>query len=122
MESGLVNLLTHLVGSVGSFAVGWKLNKKKSNAEIKGLEMDNVAEAIEIWKEMAVTFQAQCTALTQEVKLLRLENFEVTTKMNLLSIECQKLREDLRQLSNQNFKLQSELHEYNANNNSQTIN
>jgi hypothetical protein len=121
MESTVVNALTHLGGSLVSFLVGWRMNKKKTNAEIRGLEMDNVSEAIEIWKEMAVSFQAQCTALTMEVKLLRTENFEVTTKMNLLSIECSQLREDMRQLSNQNFKLQSELHEYNQNN-SQTIN
>lgn len=64
--------VTGLVGVLGTWA-GWFFGRKKQAAEVKGAELENVQEAIKIWRETALQLQQKVEKLETEMEQLRQE-------------------------------------------------
>lgn len=61
-----------IVGSLGGGGfMGWFFTRKKTNAEAKGSELENVEQAIKIWRETAEKLSNQVNDLRNEVDELR---------------------------------------------------
>ena len=71
MESWVETLLTAVGGAGGGGFFGWFFTRKKSNAEAKGSELENVEQAIKIWRETAEKLSARVDELSKEVEELR---------------------------------------------------
>ncbi len=71
MESWVETLITAVGGAGGGGFFGWFFTRKKSNAEAKGSEMDNVEQAIKIWRETAERLNARVEELSKEIDELR---------------------------------------------------
>ncbi len=93
----LVSLILNLVlggGLIGSL-VTLRAKKKKASAEAKASELDNVQEAITIWREMAEN-------LRKELEASRKENELVTEQMRK---EVESLRRAVSRLTSVNNKM-----------------
>ena len=53
MESWVETIVTAIGGAGGGGFFGWFFTRKKSNADAKGSELENVEHAIKIWRETA---------------------------------------------------------------------
>lgn len=71
MESWVETLVTAIGGAGGGGFFGWFFTRKKSNAEAKGSELENVEQAIKIWRETAEKLSARVDELSKEVEELR---------------------------------------------------
>ncbi len=61
-----------IVGSIGGGGIiGYFVTRKKTNAEAKGSELENVEHAIKIWRETAEKLSARVDDLSQEIDDLR---------------------------------------------------
>ena len=61
-----------IIGSVGGGGfMGWFFTRKKTNAEAKGSELENVEHAIKIWRETAEKLSKRVDELSAEVDELR---------------------------------------------------
>ena len=62
------------VGSAGAGSfVGWFFTRKKQAQDVKSSELENVQEAIKIWRETAMELQKRVDEMEKEIKLLREE-------------------------------------------------
>jgi len=67
-----INEVVKIVGSVGGGGIiGWIVTRKKTNADAKGSELENVEHAIKIWRETAEKLSARVDELSLEVEELR---------------------------------------------------
>lgn len=71
MESWVETIITAVGGAGGGGFFGWFFTRKKSNAEAKGSELENVEQAIKIWRETAEKLSARVDELSKEVEELR---------------------------------------------------
>lgn len=71
MESWVETLITAVGGAGGGGFFGWFFTRKKSNAEAKGSELENVEQAIKIWRETAEKLSKRVDELSAEVDELR---------------------------------------------------
>lgn len=78
-------------GGGGIFA--WYLSAKKQKAEIKGSELENVHDAITIWRETA-------EALKKEVETLKKEMAEQSKKINELQTDLAVVHRENTELKN----------------------
>jgi len=63
-----------IVGSVGGGGIiGYFVTRKKSNADAKGSELENVEHAIKIWRETAEKLSARVDELSKEIDEMRLD-------------------------------------------------
>jgi hypothetical protein len=61
-----------ILGSLGGGGlIGWFFTRKKTNAEAKGSELENVEHAITIWRETAEKLSARVDELSKEIDELR---------------------------------------------------
>jgi septal ring factor EnvC (AmiA/AmiB activator) len=61
-----------IVGSVGGGGIiGYFVTRKKTNADAKGSELENVEHAIKIWRETAEKLSARVDELSLEIDELR---------------------------------------------------
>ncbi len=61
-----------IIGSLsGGGLMGWFFTRRKTNAEAKGSELDNVDQAIKIWRETAEKLSSKVDELSKEVNELR---------------------------------------------------
>jgi archaellum component FlaC len=61
-----------ILGSVGGGGViGYFVTRKKTNAEAKGSELENVEQAIKIWRETAEKLSLRVDELSKEIDELR---------------------------------------------------
>lgn len=82
-------IIPSTTGALGAF-VTWIFGRKKENAEIQGSEIQNVTQAIAIWKDMATELKIEVAELKQkvdelsnEVHNLRAENLSLRNQLNL---------------------------------------
>lgn len=62
------------VGSAGAGGFfGWLFTRKKQAQDVKSSELENVQEAIKIWRETAMELQKRVDEMEKEIKLLRQE-------------------------------------------------
>jgi len=71
MESWVETLITAVGGAGGGGFFGWFFTRKKTNAEAKGSELENVEQAIKIWRETAEKLSKRVDELSAEVDELR---------------------------------------------------
>ena len=81
MESWVETLITAVGGAGGGGFFGWFFTRKKSNAEAKGSELENVEQAIKIWR--------------QSTEALQIANDKLSKKVEELSIKVEELQADL---------------------------
>ena len=71
MESWVQTLITGLGAAGGGSFFTWIFARKKTNAEAKGSELENVEQAIKIWRETAEKLSARVDELSKEIDELR---------------------------------------------------
>jgi len=92
-----IDEVVKIAGSIGGGGLmGWFFTRKKSNAEAKGSEMDNVEHAIKIWRESAQSLQ--------------LENEKLSKKVEDLSNAIEEMRLDLITVHRENKALKDYLY------------
>ena len=72
-----------------SGAFGWLVGRKKENVEVQKTEIENVSDAIKLWRETALELKTEVAelktkveTLTTEIHGLRTENIELRAKLN----------------------------------------
>ena len=73
MEGWVETIVTAIGGAGGGGFFGWFFTRKKSNAEAKGSELENVEHAIKIWRETAEKLSARVDELSKEIDEMRLD-------------------------------------------------
>jgi len=71
MEGWVETILTGVFGAGGGGFFGWFFTRKKSNADAKGSELENVEHAIKIWRETAEKLSARVDELSLKVEELQ---------------------------------------------------
>jgi septal ring factor EnvC (AmiA/AmiB activator) len=71
MDSWVETIVTAIGGAGGGGFFGWFFTRKKSNADAKGSELENVEHAIKIWRETAEKLSARVDELSLEIDELR---------------------------------------------------
>ena len=91
---GLILALSTGIGSFLSALAAWFFTRRKNNADAKKSELDNVEDAIAIWREMAQQLAVELKSLreenrilTQEVKKLRLSNNKIVKALDTITSE-----------------------------------
>lgn len=69
---------------------GWIVGRKKEHVEVQKTEIENVSDAIKLWRETALELKAEVAelktkveTLTTEIHTLRAENVELRIKLGL---------------------------------------
>lgn len=82
-------IIPSATGALGAF-VSWIFGRKKENVEVQANEINNVQEAIKIWKDMAQELKEEVAELkekveqlTSEVHTLRAENITLRSKLGI---------------------------------------
>lgn len=82
-------IIPSATGALGAF-VSWIFGRKKENVEVQASEINNVQEAIKIWKDMAQELKEEVAELkekveqlTSEVHTLRAENITLRSKLGI---------------------------------------
>ena len=73
MESWVETIVTAIGGAGGGGFFGWFFTRKKTNADAKGSELENVEHAIKIWRETAEKLSARVDELSKEIDEMRLD-------------------------------------------------
>lgn len=81
-------ILPTIVSAI-SGAFGWLVGRKKENVEVQKTEIENVSDAIKLWRETALELKSEVAelktkveTLTTEIHGLRTENIELRAKLN----------------------------------------
>lgn len=69
--AGINELIVGIFSTGGGAFFGWFFTRKKTNAEAKGAELENVEQAIKIWRETAEKLSKRVDELSAEVDELR---------------------------------------------------
>jgi hypothetical protein len=102
MEGWVETIITGVFGAGGGGFFGWFFTRKKSNAEAKGSEMDNVEHAIKIWRETAERLNARVEELSKEVEELRNDLITVHRENKALKDYLYKRGIDFKIIQNEN--------------------
>jgi regulator of replication initiation timing len=69
---------------------GWVVGRKKEHVEVQKTEIENVSDAIKLWRETALELKSEVAelktkveTLTTEIHTLRAENVELRIKLGL---------------------------------------
>ena len=71
MNNELTTLLTSAVSSTIAATVAWFFSRRKYTSEVNSSELENVKQAISIWKEMAIDLKAQLDETKLELEETR---------------------------------------------------
>jgi regulator of replication initiation timing len=89
MNFDLEDTILPSIVSLISGAFGWLIGRKKENIEVQKTEIENVSDAIKLWRETAQELKAEVAelkikveSLTTEINGLRTENIELRAKLN----------------------------------------
>lgn len=93
---------------------GWIFGRGRRRQEIRSLEMDNVAKAIEIWRTTARQIETKYDTLNREVERL-------TQSSQRLEADYRKLAEDYRRLHQENDRLRKRIHKLEEENRKLTL-
>jgi cell division protein FtsB len=97
-------LLTVVLSSITGF-FGWLFGRRKSKADAQSVELENVAKAVEIWREAAENLNEQLRIYNDQYLAIRDENIklrsniaELTAKVDSLTYENASLRKEIEKL------------------------
>lgn len=76
----IIALILPLLTAAG----GWFVGKRKMKAEAAASELENVQQAIKIWRETAEALEEKCDILLVEMEMMRSENKELKLKIQSL--------------------------------------
>lgn len=83
-----ISIFTVLFSSLTGGGIGWFVTlraiRQKAMAESRGSELDNVEDAVKIWRELAESFK-------NELQQARADNSEITKQVDLLRREVVRL-------------------------------
>jgi septal ring factor EnvC (AmiA/AmiB activator) len=89
MNFDLQDTILPSIVSLFSGAFGWLIGRKKENVEVQKTEIENVSDAIKLWRETAQELKTEVAelktkveSLTTEIHGLRTENIELRAKLN----------------------------------------
>ena len=89
MNFGYEDAILPTIVSAISGAFGWLVGRKKENVEVQKTEIENVSDAIKLWRETALELKTEVAelktkveTLTTEIHGLRTENIELRAKLN----------------------------------------
>ena len=89
MNFGYEDAILPTIVSAISGAFGWLVGRKKENVEVQKTEIENVSDAIKLWRETALELKSEVAelktkveTLTTEIHGLRTENIELRAKLN----------------------------------------
>lgn len=102
MESWVETIITAVGGAGGGGFFGWFFTRKKSNAEAKGSELENVEQAIKIWRETAEKLSKRVDELSKEVEELRNDLITVHRENKALKDYLYKRGIDFKIIQNEN--------------------
>jgi septal ring factor EnvC (AmiA/AmiB activator) len=102
MESWVETIITAVGGAGGGGFFGWFFTRKKSNAEAKGSELENVEQAIKIWRETALELSKRVDELSKEVEELRNDLITVHRENKQLKDYLYKRGIDFKIIQNEN--------------------
>ncbi|MDA3943726.1 MAG: hypothetical protein PF694_09335 [Bacteroidetes bacterium] len=88
LETALITIVPTILGSFG----GWFFGRKKTAAETKSVELDNVEAAVKIWRESAENLSQQLTIYNKELMSLRQENASLRDRLETLEDEIKEIR------------------------------
>lgn len=115
-------IIAALLSSLTGFG-GWLVGRRKSEAEAKSVELENVQTAVKIWRQAAEelstqlkTYNTQLNHQREENILLRQEIHELRKENEHLQKELSALRKEIEALKKQNTKLVSKLRELSPDN------
>jgi predicted RNase H-like nuclease (RuvC/YqgF family) len=116
MNTELISLILNIVFGGGFLltAVTLRAQKKKADAEAKNSELDNVQEAIKIWREMAESLKAERDEYKQSYAEVLRHNSEMEEQVEAI-------RKELTRLTNINSKMVKLLDKITAENLSEMI-
>jgi predicted RNase H-like nuclease (RuvC/YqgF family) len=116
MNTELISLILNIVFGGGFLltAVTLRAQKKKADAEAKNSELDNVQEAIKIWREMAESLKAERDEYKQSYTEVLRHNSEMEEQVEAI-------RKELTRLTNINSKMVKLLDKITAENLSEMI-
>lgn len=86
MNDFLINLLSIFVGS----ACTWLFVRRKQDAEIVQLNLENINMAVDIWKETAAQLSAKVELLTKECQQLKSEVVDLRKENKSLKAKLDK--------------------------------
>ena len=92
MESWVQTLITGLGAAGGGSFFTWIFARKKTNAEAKGSEIDNVEKVIAIWRETAEKLKASNDELVKEVHSLRQDVDDLRAELSVMHRENTKFK------------------------------
>lgn len=94
--------------------ITWILARRKNLAEAKGIELENAAKIVTMWRDLSEGLE---TRFRDEIRELRMKNCELQKQMEDISRENEKLLVKMHLLEDENRKLQDQLKIFNKNHN-----
>ncbi|MDD4374825.1 MAG: hypothetical protein PHG67_12985 [Bacteroidales bacterium] len=109
LETALIAIIPTIAGSFG----GWFFGRKKTAAETKSIELENVSAAVKIWRESAENLSQQLSIYNKELIGLRKENSDLRDRLENLENEIEAIRKQNTSLNRQlsQLKKQSKDHD-----------
>ena len=109
-----------IVGAFGAATVHL-IQRRKYSEDLKTaqankakIEQETVDGTVELWHKIIVKLREDVTELTEEIKILRTQNGDLSKEVNRLTLqnqnltsEVQKLREEVAKLHNENITLKN---------------
>jgi CII-binding regulator of phage lambda lysogenization HflD len=74
---------------IATMLIGWLLGLKVQKAQVKANELDNVQQAITIWRGLAEDLEAKLTGSDQKVNELSERLEQMQKQVNAIALKCQ---------------------------------
>lgn len=101
--------LPELLSAFGAGFVTWFFSRKKQRAEVETNELNNVEQAIKIWRDMSQNLEAEVTELRSEVVSLRKSEAQLILKVQKLVAELEDTNKNFKKALKENEELKKKL-------------
>lgn len=105
--------LSYLLAPIATAFATWFFARKKNSADATKSELDNVAEAIKIWRELTQDLEKK---FKDDIASLRSENCDLQKQVRQVVQENESLKKQMGILEAENKKLIKQLKIFNENN------
>jgi predicted RNase H-like nuclease (RuvC/YqgF family) len=88
----IIGLFTTIIGSF----ITWLVSRRKNNAEVNALELQNAQQVVNLWKDLYDELNKKVIGLEEEIAKLReeLENIEKTSQKKCEACKYKKAYEN----------------------------
>lgn len=105
------SIITYVVAPIATIFFTWLVARKKNTAEASHSELENVEQAIKIWRELATSFQEKLQEKDSSITELKAQMESIIEQNKQLIDQNQKLLTNIGKLHNDNLKLQKVIDE-----------